>query len=220
MGKAIFVSYKYKDVDVKSLPGDHNVTTARQYVDVIQEKLDEGDHLYKGERDDEDMGDLEDGTIQSKLGDKIFYSSVTLVLISPGMKEAGKPESDQWIPKEVRYSLREQSRDGGKSRTNAVLAVVLPDANGSYEYYITRNERCGSRTLRTHTLFQILRDNMFNRKDAETKDCHGTTIYYGESSYIKSVKWGEFIGNIDKYIDIALSIQQDKDSYELVKKIT
>ena len=137
MGKKIFVSYKYADNQVQSLP---NVffedTTARHYVDEIQELLEEDDHINKGENDDEDMGSLANSTIGSKLGDKIFDSTVTIVVVSKGMKE-NKSEKEQWIPWEISYSLSVQSRQGQNSKTNAVLVVVLPDENGSYEYYIT-----------------------------------------------------------------------------------
>ena len=221
MGKKIFISYKYSDELVQTLERTPFLekTTARDYVDEIQDKLDESDHINKGERDDEDMSDLADTTITSKIGDKIFDSTVTIVLISKGMKENGVPEKEQWIPWEVSYSLREQSRQGQRSKTNALLAVVLPDENGSYEYFITENTQCNSRTLHTDFLFQILRDNMFNIKNPDTYKCNGQTIYRGHSSYIYSVKWEDFIKDIDKYIGIALEIWRNRDNYEIVKKI-
>ena len=221
MGKKIFISYKYSDELVQALPRVNfwEKTTARDYVDEIQDKLDESDHINKGERDDEDMSDLADTTIASKIGDKIFDSTVTIVLISKGMKENGVPEKEQWIPWEVSYSLREQSRQGQRSKTNAMLAVVLPDENDSYEYFITENPQCNSRTLHTDFLFQILRENMFNIKNPKTRKCNGHTIYEGYSSYIYSVKWKDFIDNIDKYVEIALEIWRNRNEYEIVKKI-
>lgn len=219
MGKKIFVSYKYSDSLVQDLPSVlFEKTTARHYVDKLQEKLDAEDHINKGENDNEDMSSLADSTIGSKLGDKIFDSTITIVLISKGMKE-NKPEKDQWVPWEVSYSLREQSREGRNSKTNGVLAVVLPDENGSYEYYITRNETCNSRTLKTNFLFNILSDNMFNIKKANTRECNGLTIYEGYSCYIHSVKWDSFIASMNKYIDIALENYKNRNDFEIRKNL-
>jgi hypothetical protein len=221
MGKKIFISYKYSDELVQALPRVNfwEKTTARDYVDEIQDKLDESDHINKGERDDEDMSNLADTTIASKIGDKIFDSTVTIVLISKGMKENGVPEKEQCIPLEVSYSLREQSRQGQRSKTNAMLAVVLPDENGLYEYFITENSQCNSRTLHTDFLFQILKDNMFNHKNPKTRECNGHTIYSGYSSYIHSVKWEKFINDIDTYVETALEIWRNRNNYEIIKKI-
>ncbi len=217
MGKKIFVSYKYADGQVRNLPNNY-FTTVRDYVDVLQSKLDYSDHIYKGEDDGEDMSSLADSTIGSKLGDKIFDSSITIVFISKGMKE-NKPDKDQWIPWEISYSLREQSRQGRTSKTNAVLAVVLPDQWGNYDYFMKYNPDCNSTTYMTNILFDILRDNMFNIKQPSTRTCNGTTIYEGYYSYIHTVKWDNFIGSINTYIDIAVQINSNKDNYNIRKGV-
>ena len=217
MGKKIFVSYKYADNLVRKIPNIYK-TTVRDYVDILQSKIDVSDHINKGEDDGEDMSTLADSTIASKLGDKIFDSTVTIVFISKGMKE-NTPENDQWIPWEISYSLKEQSRNYGNSKTNAVLAVVLPDNFGSYEYFIKNNEECGSRTLMTNSLFTILKENMFNIKNPEKRECNGNTIYSGYSSYIYSVKWDDFIVNIDKYIEISVEIWRNRTNYNLRKTV-
>jgi len=222
MGRAIFVSYKYTDSQVRAIPGVFGATTARHYVDEIEKLLTAEDHVYKGEDDGESMHTLEDSTIGSKLGDKIFYSSVTIVLISKGMKNLALPESEQWMPWEISYSLKEQSRNGGKSKTNAMLAVVLPDEYGLYNHFFTDHPECNSVTWHTNNVFQILRENMFNRKTKEenVRHCNGTKIYEGNPSYIYAVKWDFFKDNVNAYVDIALAIRENIDSYELVKKIT
>jgi len=220
MGKKIFISYKYGDDLVKDLPNiSHEKTTARHYVDEIQDMIEEGDNINKGENDDEDMSTLADSTIGSKLGDKIFDSTVTLVLISKGMK-TNEPEKEQWIPWEISYSLREQSRQGQNSKTNAILAVVIPDNFDSYEYFITKNIECNSRTLNTGFLFNILNDNMFNVIEAETRECNGKTIYSGSSSYIYSVKWEDFVSNgMNKYIELAVNNYKNRGDFNIVKKL-
>ena len=220
MGRKIFISYKYADELVEDLPSIFFAKTkARHYVDELQNLLAEDDHIYKGENDDESLEGFKDTTIQSKLRVKIFDSSTTVVFVSKGMKEFYTPETDQWIPWEVAYSMKLLRKGEKVSGTNAILAVVLPDENGSYSYYIEQNKDCGSRTLKTNFLFQILKDNMFNIKNPETRECNGNIIYNGYSSYIHSVEWGDFKNDISKYIEIAKSIQENLSNYELCKTV-
>lgn len=220
MANKIFISYKHSDLKVLPISGC-NPTTARDYVDKIEKMIAAGDHIYKGENDNEDIGSLVDATIGSKLGDKIFDSSVTIVLISKGMKETYKAEKDQWIPWEISYSLKEQSRSGGNSKTNAVIAIVLPDENGNYDYFLEYNSTCDSTTYKTDQLFQILRDNMFNLKDKEANSrlCNGGKIYSGYYSYIYSVKWANFVGKLDTYVEVANSIRRDINKYEITQTV-
>lgn len=227
MARKIFVSYKYSDSYVQDLNiyedsflGKLKIKTkARHYVDELSNLLDDDDHIYKGENDDESMEDLTDSSIRSKLGDKIFDSSVTIVLVSKGMKEALIPERDQWIPWEISYSLKNQTRLGKTSKTNGVLAVVLPDELGSYDYYITRDSECNCRTLNTSFLFQIIRDNIFNVKAPKRRICNRIWVYNGKSSYIQSVKWGDFISNPTMFIDKSIELRDIKGEFINVKII-
>ena len=213
MGRKIFVTYKYADDKVLVL--DNEETTARTYVDKLQEILVDSEHINKGEKDDADLSDFKDDTIQTKLGEKIFDSSVTIIIVSKGMVNSYLSEKDQWMPWEISYSLRKKKRGDRTSRPNALLAVVLPDELGSYEYFIIENScpHCKCRTLNTNILFNI--------KKPEYSDCeyHSETskVYTGNSSYIHSVKWSNFIETPDLYIDKAVKISEEIDKYNIAK---
>lgn len=222
MGHKIFISYKYGDMSVKRLArtplGER--TIVRHYVDELQDRLDRTDHINKGELDGEDLSHFKDSTIKSKLRDKIYDSSVTVVLVSPNMKEVWRAEEEQWIPWEVSYSLREVTRGDRTSRMNGVLAVVLPDVNGRYDYMLEHNScplcQNGCTTWHTDKLFRILRDNMFNQYVKTKSDCRmARNIYLGYASYIHMIKWEDFIVNVNFWVEEVEKLRGDKDFYDI-----
>lgn len=150
MGKKVFVSYKYADYDVQRLPGVTPPTWPCDYVNYIRDNVLSNDDIYKGENSDEDLSNWTDEAIWGHLKDKIYDSTITIVLISPNMKEPGKWQRSQWIPWEISYSLRETTRNDRTSHNNAILAIILPDKSGSYDYY------------NVDSLFPILQYNIRN----------------------------------------------------------
>ena len=219
----VFISYKYSDDDVLALPGIEN-TTVRDYVDKVQallKVLEIG--INKGEGSDEDLSDFEEETIYEKLKDRIYDSSVTVVMISPNMKLPNRYDKSQWIPWEIQYSLREEMRDGVTSKTNAVLAVVLPDGNGSYDYAITQHACCekGCRTIHTDRFFTILKENMFNLKKPNVRECgKNRKLYHGEFSYIPCVKWVDFKISIKDMLDRVVDLRDNHiDEYDIWKSV-
>lgn len=150
MGRKVFVSYKYKDYDVQELPNVMQPTWPCDYVDYIQNYILSSDDIYKGEKSDEDISSWTEDAIWKHLKDKIYDSTITIVLISPNMRESGKWQRSQWIPWEISYSLRETTRNDRTSHNNAILAVILPNRNGLYSYYDKNN------------LFPILKSNIDN----------------------------------------------------------
>lgn len=221
MARKVFVSYKHSDTDVYPI---EEGKTARAYVDKLIAEFERvGDTIYKGEGN-EDLSGFKDETIKDRLKDKIHNSSITLVLISSNMME-NKPklESDQWIPWEISYSLKEITRNDRTSHTNAIIAVVLPDRSNLYKYFIKDYTHCNCRIIETPILFKILRKNMLNIKKPEFTSCEHhpppNRFYKGDSSYIISVKWKDFISNKVKYYKNAEKIRDDRNSYNITKEI-
>ena len=228
MGHKIFVSYKYADSDVKQLTNSWYHDTVRTYVDKLEEYISEvSEHIYKGETDGEDLSGLSDDTIWEKLKDRIYDSTLTIVMISKGMRQTYLSDREQWIPWEISYSLKEVSRKNISgnmvtSSSNALLAIILPDTYGSYEYFTFRKTCCSNpcRSYKTNFLFGIMHKNMFNIKRPNKKDCNdGSTVYYGDSSYMTTVKWEDFIKDPESYINKAYDIQSKIEQYDVYKEI-
>ena len=224
--RKVFVSYKYKDASVFQFSGadvgadtDYRVTP-RHYVDSIIEILG-ADSIYKGEKSDEDASHLADSTIDSKLKEKIFDSSVTAVLLSPNMKDPYKPPRDQWIPNEIHYSLLNKTRGDRRSKTNGMLAIALPDANNSYDYAMIKRS-CSVREWQTADFFYILRANMFNRKEKRLtmcKICFSNHHNGADHSYIHPVVWEDFRKDHIGYIEQVVKLRDELDDFEIIKDI-
>ncbi len=228
MARNFFVSYKYKDEKVAKLQDayyeevggtmqwNYRKTRARDYVDSLQNKIGV-DNINLGEKDGESLEEFSDGQIETSLKQRIRQCSVTIVLISKGMKETLKTEKDQWIPWEISYSLRVVPTGGNTKQRNAVLGVVLPDETGNYNWYYTSNPNCNSITHHTPQLFKILKQNMFNILEQEFRECNGTKIHTkDEPSLIKTVKWGDFMdGDYNYYIGKAIEINDAAASYDI-----
>lgn len=204
MAKKIFVSYKYGDTQVARLSNTYSWerTKVRDYVDILQTQLEkQGDHINKGENDGESLAHFKEETIQSKLSDKIYDSSVTIVLVSKGMNEIWNSEKNQWIPWEIAYSLRTKTRFGRTSKTNAMLAIKLPDENNSYDYHAR--------------LFDIIKNNQNNRIYQYPSNYQSALL----GSYIFYAKWNDFINNINGHLDLSLEIWRNRDKYNIRKSI-
>lgn len=225
----IFISYKYADKYVcqnENCDWTHwqlnlesgNYLTARDYVSHLMDHV-LTDHTNKAEKDNEDLSDLTEDGIQQKLFDRIYDSSVTLILISKNMKEP-RQEKLQWIPREIAFSLRESTRDGRTSHTNAILAVILPDENRSYDHGV-KELGCVTQ-MQTTQFFNIISDNMFNRKEPKTNICDACGNHHhfgGDHSYVYPVKWDDFVKNHGYYVDHVLGLKDRIDEFELTKSV-
>ena len=93
MARKTFISYKYSE--------------AREVRDCIIDALGDDAVYYRGETSESpDMTDFKTETIRENLKRMLFGTSVTIVVVSPGMI------GSKWIDWEIEYSLREYTRDG------------------------------------------------------------------------------------------------------------
>ncbi len=227
----IFASYKFGDNQVyQGLPQNYwaenaKEATSRGYLNWIEEVIGE-DNIYKGESDGEPLVGKTDDQIWEYLKPMVHDSTITLVVISPGMKNFLEPETKQWMPQEIRYSLWEVDRGGRTSTTNALLGVVLPDRENSYDYIWTQSNCAHCQhipMLNKHYLFNILKQNIFNKKGDDGTQCQGllcpSTIYDGDHSYLHLVSFVDFITKPQTAIDKALEIKDKGDEYEIEKTI-
>ncbi len=229
MGRKVFVSYKYADEKVEKLQDayyeevngrlewNYRPTRVRDFVDKLQDKIGK-DNINMGEKDGESLDDFSNEQIETLLKQRIRHCSITIVIISKGMKQEGKSERDQWIPWEVSYSLRVVPSGGNTKQMNAVLGVVLPDENATYNWYYTENPNCNSVTHHKGQLFKILRENMFNILVKEIRNCNGSEIHKNdEPSLIKTVKWTDFMNanDYEYYINKAVDIKDNEGAYDV-----
>lgn len=223
MGYKIFISYKYHDDSVYPLntylnafPFYNSTTTVRDYVDRLESYFDHTNNIYKSESDN---------TIWEKLKDRIFDSSVTIVMISPNMKEAYRSERSQWIPWEISYSLRETTRGDRTSHSNAILAVVLPDRNHQYTYFIesfSYKQLNGLWHSGNDRVFPIIRKNMNNKWSYDSNFFSSKGIFpisTNDESYIPSVTWDEFIKQPMRYVTTAVSRKEQISNYRIYTDI-
>ena len=196
MAHKTFISYKYSDVvDGK---GSDNLR------DRIIRKLGENAKYYKGENGyTKDISDRSADYIKQTLKDKLYDTSVTIVILTPNMKMSA------WIEWELEYSLRNVTRGDRTSRPNGIVAVVQKQPTYGYGdgYSWFRNY---DNSWSTYNLFPVIRNNRNNKK------------YYAPynlpMNYIDIITEDAFLNNPNKYIDDAFYKCQNSSSYNLTKQ--
>jgi hypothetical protein len=193
-------------------------------VDKLEAYFDHTSNIYKGESDDEDLSNYSDDAIWEKLKDRIFDSSVTIVMISPSMREQHRSERSQWIPWEISYSLRETTRGDRTSHSNAILAVVLPDYHHQYNYFNNPHsyQRLDGQDNNEDPVFPIIRKNMKNNRWNQSSMSLFTGFYsisMDDSSYIPSVKWDDFVQSPMAYIECAVKRKENIIRYNICTEV-
>ncbi len=202
MARKTFISYKYSE--------------ARELRDTIIKKLGEDAKYYQGETSDSpDLTDASTEKIKEHLKDMIYDTSVTIVVISPNLKDS------VWIDWEIEYSLKEVKRGDRYSRSNGVVGVIMK-YNGGYDWLVSHNRNadgCKSRQIDTEPLYEIINNNRYNLNIDNKYSCPICKTYNQlNGSYIALIEEETFLANVDSYIENAYQKSQCIDNYDIIKK--
>ena len=238
----VFISYKYGDDQVSQnldrkywaeetdeitgIIKKETKATGRAYVNFLEEQIGK-ENILKSEKQNESLKGKSEEQIWEILKPKVHDSTVTLIIITQGMKDLNEVESEQWIPNEIRYSLWEVDRGEKTSTTNALLGVIIPNRDNNYDYIYEKSncQCCGHIKMlnkqNNQYLFNILKGNIFNRKNDSGSHCNGcgSTIFTGDHSYLYLVTFNDFIGRSQEHIENSLRIKGNWNQYNIEKSM-
>lgn len=202
MAHKTFISYKYSE--------------ARELRDRIINALGDDAAYYKGETSDSpDLTDTTTGNICRHLKDMMYDTSVTIVIISPHMKES------QWIDWELEYSLKSISRKDRTSHINGIVGVIMK-YSGDYSWFKTTircPDDCMVSSYNESLVYDIISKNRYNQKPKKYACSECQSINPLTGSYISYVEEEEFLKNPKRYIDNAYDkSENDAAGYDLVKE--
>ena len=201
MAHKTFISYKYSE--------------SQGLRDKIIKKLGADGTYYKGETSDSpNLTDFKTNTIRKNLADMIYDTTVMIVIVSPNMKQS------EWMEWEIKYALREQTRNGRTSHADGVICVV--QKNELYER-LGLNPYSWAKSYGgdwdTSKLFNIINQNRNNKKSWFESDLTNKVDYEHLSKhYIDIVTEEEFLKNLNHYINDAFDKSQNLGSYTLAKQ--
>ena len=200
MARKTFISYKYSE--------------AQDLRDTILEALGEDATYYQGETSDSpDLTDTTTENIKNNLKDMIYGTSVTIVVISPNLKDSN------WIDWEIEYSLKEITREDKTSRTNGVVGVIMK-CTGGYDWIVgesSYDDGCKPRTIDRSKLYEIINNNRLNLNPPEYACESCKTIDKLNGSYISLIEQEEFLGDTSKYIENAFEKSERIDNFKISK---
>jgi len=202
MARETFIAYKYSE--------------AQDLRDEIIEKLGTDASYYQGETaDSPDMTGETIDKIKNGLKDMIFGTSVTIVIISPNLKQS------KWVDWEIEYSLKEYKRQTTTSRTNGIIGVIMK-YNGSYDWLISQSQNsdgCTTRYIDGSKLYDIVKGNRYNLETDDKYSCPNCKSFDQlNGSYIALVEEESFLNNTSHYIENAYDKSKAIGNYDLTKK--
>lgn len=202
MAHKTFISYKYSE--------------ATNLRDAIIKKLGSDATYYQGETSSSpDISDLKTSTIRQLLADMIYDTTVLVVVVSPNMT------SSSWMEWEIKYALREQTRNGRTSHSDGLICVIKKDAmyeGLGLDPYLWAKTSSGK--WDASKFFDILVSNMGNKKSWNESPIPSTNKALYDSlsnNYIDIVTEDTFLKSATYFIDKAFDKSENLDTYNIAK---
>ena len=201
MAHKTFISYKYSE--------------AQTLRDKIIEALGNDATYYQGETSNSpDLTDTYTENIKKNLTDMMYDTSVTIVIISPNMKNS------KWIDWEIEYCLKNISRNERTSHTNGIVGVIMK-YNGGYSWFKTATSKshgCTSASYDESKVYPIINNNRFNQNPKKYSCDKCKTVDALTGSYIAYFEEETFLIDPQKYIDNAYDkSENDASGYDIKK---
>lgn len=199
MAHKTFISYKYSE--------------ARELRDEIIKALGDDANYYQGETSESpDLSDTSTENIKKNLRDMMYDTSVTIVIISPNVKNS------KWIDWEIEYCLKHETRKDRTSHTNGVVAVIQK-VDGGYSWFKksrTNSDGCHVNYYEESLVYDIINNNRYNQNppyySCDTCKCVNAL----DGSYIAYVDEETFLANPQKYINNAYNkSENDGAGYDI-----
>ena len=194
-----FISYKYSE--------------AQDLRDAIIDAMGDDASYYQGETSESpDLTDTSTENIKKHLRDMMFDTSVTIVLITPHMKES------KWIDWELEYCLKKIPRKNRTSQRNGIVGVIMK-VNGGYDwfrYMVTKEDGHQLTEYKEELVCPIISNNRRNQNPVvyHCEKCQSIDCLTG--SYISFVDEETFLADIDTYIDNAFAkSENDAAGYDI-----
>lgn len=202
MAYKTFISYKHSE--------------ARELRDRIINALGDDATYYKGENSESpDLTDTSTENIKKVLKDMMYDTSVTIVILSPNMKES------KWIDWEIEYCLKNVTRKNRTSHTNGVVGVIMK-VDGDYGWFKKTGINIHGQVTASFALdkvFDIISKNHFN-SDPKQWHCDECKSYdWLNGSYISFVEEDDFLANAQRFINNAYDkSENDASGYVLMRQ--
>lgn len=201
MAHKTFISYKYNEA--KELRDAIVAALGKEYA-----------QYYKGETSESpDLTDTSTDNIKQNLTNMMYDTSVTILIISPHMKES------KWIDWELEYCLKKITRQGRTSQRNGIVGVIMK-VDGGYGWFTNHLTNCHGKHVvnyKNEYLYPIIYCNHFNSNPPQWHCPQCRTYDYMSGSYITYVKEDDFLANPQLYIDNAYDkSENDACGYNIV----